>query len=915
MWTTGIAVSGGNAGGNTIDPGKIGGLEGQVNIEDVFPAEFLDIIPDAVVVVDASGHIVQANSQAGKAFGYTTDELEGQPMEMLVPERFRVQHRKHRIEFSSTPVQRSMGTGRLLIGRKKDGAEFPVEVSLNPMDSPGRRLVLAIVRDLTEFQRIQEDLHKSELLFRHIVETANEGIWMLDPQGIVTYANPRIAEMLGLSLPEVVGRSVLDFVDPACASELQASIENREKGNAEQREICYRRKDGSLLYVLCNTRPEFTSDGRFAGSLSMLTDITDRKQFEEELRDSEQKFHTLASGSSVGITTTDENGDCTYISQRWCDLTGTPPEKWIGKGWVDMVHPEDRERLVTEWYQVALTSGEHHAEFRFLNDRGKTIWVHVSSVARRSSTGKLLGWVGVITDISEFKQVESQLLQAQKMEAVGRLAGGVAHDFNNVLTIIAGYSSLIVAAADPNDLVHRQAAEIKKASDRAAALTHQLLAFGRKQILQPRLFDLNAVVKDTVGMLRRMINEDIEVRCLIKSGDIQIKADLSQMEQIVMNLVVNARDSMPMGGKLTIETDVVFLDEAYSREHLPVLPGAYARLAVTDTGTGIAPENLDHIFEPFFTTKEKDKGTGLGLATVYGIVQQSGGTIQVYSEPGHGTTFKIYLPVAEGAAEKIFTTPKTIDFHGCETILLVEDDADVRGLVCSVLRDHGYTVLEAANGNDAMLVSAEHQQIIDVAITDVVMPHMSGRQVAERLLLLRPNLRILYMSGYTDNAIVHHGVLDAETNFIHKPFTPDALARKVRELLDAKPSSAEFIAPTVLVADDDTFVRDMIVDILQSHGFRTIPAGNGREAWNLLRHTGVSLVITDILMPHKDGIDLIFEIQNAFPSVPIIAISSLSGSMDLVDSLPALRSVIALRKPFDAQQLQAALEAALGLKL
>ncbi|HEY0321200.1 MAG TPA: response regulator [Pyrinomonadaceae bacterium] len=384
---------------------------------------------------------------------------------------------------------------------------------------------------------------------------------------------------------------------------------------------------------------------------------------------------------------------------------------------------------------------------------------------------------------SERAQAE-QLRQSQKLESVGQLAGGIAHDFNNLLTAINGYSELTLRRLQTADPLRQNIVEIKKAGDRAASLTRQLLAFSRKQVLQPKVLDLNSIVSDLEKMLCRLIGEDLELRTVLEPQLGSIKADPGQIEQVLMNLTVNARDAMPHGGKLIIETENVYLDKDYAGQHIAVNPGPYVMLAVSDTGTGMDEKTRARIFEPFFTTKEAGKGTGLGLSTVYGIVKQSGGNIWVYSEVGRGTSFKVYLPrVDEGAQEYKRSAEPEEAIQGAETILLAEDDDMVRKLASEVLSLYGYQVLEAANGGAALLICERHKEPIHLLVTDVIMPEMSGRELANRLSQLRPEMKVLYMSGYTDNAIVHQGVLDEETHFIQKPFAPDALARKVREVL------------------------------------------------------------------------------------------------------------------------------------
>jgi two-component system cell cycle sensor histidine kinase/response regulator CckA len=389
-------------------------------------------------------------------------------------------------------------------------------------------------------------------------------------------------------------------------------------------------------------------------------------------------------------------------------------------------------------------------------------------------------------DITEGRNLEEQLRQAQKMEAIGRLAGSVAHDFNNLLSVILSYSTLVLGELKAVDPLRADVEAIKRAGERAAELTHQLLAFSRRQVLAPKIVDLNDVVRQSERMLQRLLGEDIELVTRLNRCASKVKVDPGQIDQVIMNLALNARDAMPNGGKLTIETNDAVLDEAYALDHFGVRSGAHVMLAISDTGVGMDKETQSRIFEPFFTTKSPGKGTGLGLSTVFGIVQQSGGHVWVYSEPGAGASFKVYLPkAAEGELPHI-EQPEPATLEGSETILLVEDQEEVRRVACEVLRRFGYHVIEARNPGEALLECERHPRTIHLLLTDVVMPRMNGRELAERLLKIRPNLRVLYMSGYTENAIVHHGILDSGIAYLQKPLVPDALGRRVREVLDMR---------------------------------------------------------------------------------------------------------------------------------
>jgi signal transduction histidine kinase/DNA-binding response OmpR family regulator len=509
--------------------------------------------------------------------------------------------------------------------------------------------------------------------------------------------------------------------------------------------------------------------------------------------------------------------------------------------------------------RVWATGEEQHLEVEFRGVVWDAHWIPVSEDL----------YMHYAFDITERRQTEAKLAQAHKMESIGRLAGGVAHDFNNLLTVINGYSLLLLGKLGPADPLRAGLQEIHKAGERAAGLTLQLLAFSRKQVLEPRVLDLNREVDQMRSMLGRLAGEDVEVRVELSAQAGSVHADPHQLEQVIMNLVVNARDAMPHGGKLLIETAGVELDERYVQSHLEAHAGRHVLLAVSDSGVGMDDETRRQIFEPFFTTKGLGKGTGLGLSMVQGIVVQSGGHIEVYSEPGHGTTFKVYLPrVEEGAVADTGMPEAALALGGEETVLVVEDQAEVREYAVTVLRAYGYRVIPAESAGEALLMFEREPERIDLALTDVVMPNISGRELANRLEKLQPGIKVLFMSGYTDNVIVHHGVLEAGAQFIQKPFSPERLAARVREVLGPpKPLGR------ILLADDEAGVRGFLRAALEEGGYEVIEAADGKQALREARAGGVDLVITDIVMPEQDGIETIQTLRKELPGIGIIAIS------------------------------------------
>jgi two-component system cell cycle sensor histidine kinase/response regulator CckA len=626
-------------------------------------------------------------------------------------------------------------------------------------------------------------LRDRELRFRRLFEAGVAGVTISDLDGNFKEANDAFLRMLGYTREEMLaGKLNWEVITPLdqLVPDTEARAQLKSTGFLPLREREYVHRDGRHIAALVGAA---ALEGK-TECISYITDISARKREENALRVSERQYRALFEQSPLPKFLFD------YTSRRFLAVNETAVRTYgysrdeFLKMTVDDIQVCDDAASAGAGVEVSPVGTTQRGPWRHVKKDGTRIDVDITA-HRFVFEGRPCG-LTVAQDVTERSRMEGQLRQAQKMDAIGNLAGGVAHDFNNILSVILSYSHMLAEGLKPGDPMREDLEEISGAGERAAALTRQLLAFSRQQILQPRVLDLNAVIAGVARMLRRVVGEDVELTVTSAAELGAVTADPGQVEQVLMNLVVNARDAMPKGGKLTIETANVKLDEGYAVTHTGVEPGTYVMLAVTDTGSGMDAGTRDRIFEPFFTTKERGKGTGLGLSTVFGIVRQSGGNIWVYSEPGEGTTIKVYLPLA-GAVSAIITelAPDTRARHGSETILLVEDEESVRALVRTILERHGYLVLEAQSGGDALLLCEQHKATIHVLLTDVVMPRMSGRQLAQRLAPLRPDMRVLFMSGYTDDSIVRHGVLDSDVAFLQKPITPEALTRRLREVIES----------------------------------------------------------------------------------------------------------------------------------
>jgi PAS domain S-box-containing protein len=556
---------------------------------------------------------------------------------------------------------------------------------------------------------------------------------------------------------------------------------------------------------------------------------------------------------------------------------------------------------------------------------GRLLHVQLSVRAVRNGEGLVECYETFARDVTDQRRLQAQLAQAQKMEAIGRLAGGIAHDFNNLLTVITGYTDLLLEDLDGDDPHRDEVEEVRKAAEGAVSLTRQLLAFSRQQVIEPRVLDLNRVIGNVRRMLQRVIGEDIAFAASLAPDLCPVRADVGQLEQVLMNLAVNARDAMPTGGKLTLETANGEVQNESIGTPGGAAPSQCAVLTVSDTGVGMDDATKARIFEPFFTTKGLGKGTGLGLATVYGIVEQAGGSVTVDSELGRGTRFKIYLPAVNAPPEEQALSSGTDGGRGTETVLLVEDAAGVRAVARQALDRQGYTVLEASNGEAALELAATHPGPIHLLLTDVVMPELSGRQVAERLVRVRPKTAVLYMSGYTDDAIVRHGILEAGIAYIQKPFPPDGLARKVREVLDVArnrmatvgvvPKGETATRARILVIDDDEAIRTAIRRTLEHAGHDVLEAADGVMGLRVYRESGADVIVVDLFMPGRDGLEFIRDLRTEGRSTKIIAISGggRSQQTDLLKAAAVFGAARTLSKPLALADLVAAVHDLLGV--
>ena len=768
---------------------------------EVWFRSIFDSVTDAIFVHDAlTGDVLDVNRRACEIFGYTAEEFRRLGLGVLG-----MDEPPYTREDTVAWVTKAAASGRELFNwqsRTSDGRLISQEVSLQAASLDGRDCVLATVRDVTERQKTQaalveseERVRTSEERLRAVLSSSPLGVALIDRDEIVQIWNPAMEQIFGWTAVEVLGQP-WPAVPPAKSAE-SADLQRRwMRGESLSTvDLVRQGKDGSRVDLEAHFAPVLDVAGVVIGSMAIMRDVAEEKRIQEQLesqantlRERDEELQAVIQAAPIAIIRVDPEERVMLWNPAAEEMFGWTEEEVLGRP-IPFVSPELREE------------SDRHLE---LSLRGESVWGE--EIVRRRKDGSLVecqrwtvpmygrdgsvvGIMGLLRGIAQEKRMQAMLRQSQKMEAVGRLAGGIAHDFNNLLTAIIGYSDLALANAEPDCPSRDDVREIKRAAERASGLTRQILAFSRRQPLQPKLLSLSRTLQGMDSLLRRTLGEDIDFQIRLDSDVGLTQVDPHQLEQVLMNLAVNARDAMPEGGSLIVETANVELGEPYRAAHPDVHPGPYVMLAVSDTGRGMDAETMSHLFEPFFTTKPLGEGTGLGLSTVYGIVKQSGGDVAVQSAPGRGSTFRIYLPRVDGPAPAghLPATFAPGETPPQATILVVEDETSVRALVCRVLARQGYSILEAGNGPAAMRALDESGQSIDLLLTDVMLPGgVLGHVLAERLTASRPHLRVLYMSGYARDAIVHDGRLDEGVDLLEKPFTPEVLVDRVREALLAR---------------------------------------------------------------------------------------------------------------------------------
>ena len=866
-------------------------------------------IGDAVITTDRSGRVRSMNSVAEALTGWTEAEASGRPC----GEVFRV-FSEETGEQAAGIVERVLREG-VVIGlanhselERRDGSRLPVEDSGAPIrDATGAVTgVVLVFRDVSAERANQRALRESENRFRRLAENAPDIIYRYEfaPVRRFSYVSPAATPITGYTPEEFYADPDLGVrITPPERRPVVEKLFRGEQVLEPSREVEWICKDGRLITVEVHDTPVYDEAGALVAIEGIARDITERRRNEEALR----RLSLVVEQAPVSIVITDKDANIEYVNPAFTAITGYTRDEVLGKNPRILQSGETPPEVYRDLWSAVTAGREWRGEFRNKTKDGRVFCERAVIAPLLDSRGKITHFVGIKEDITENRKLEQQLLQAQKMEAVGRLAGGVAHDFNNLLTVINGYSELLRDRLAEGDPLRDMAEQIRRAGERAADLTQQLLAFSRKQPARPQPLSLNELVSQSKGMLERLLGEDIELITRLAPGLGLVMADPGQMHQILMNIAVNARDAMPGGGTLTVETANVEVDHGYAGLASDAVPGSYVVLAITDTGIGMDAETRERIFEPFFTTKEVGKGTGLGLSTVYGIVRQYGGWITVSSEPDRGSTFRIHLPrMPDATAVTWETEPKSAVAGGSETILVVEDQAEVRKFAVAVLNGLGYRVLEAARGEDALLIAGRHAGPIQLLLTDAVMPGMTGMELAVRLRSSRPDMAAIFMSGYGESVIARDGMISPDVNYLAKPFSADLLARKVREALDSRRP-----VHSILVVDDEEAVRNLFRNILAGAGYAVTAAADGKEAMKAARQQRFDLVITDLVMPEQEGLETIRALRKERPDAKLVAVSGAFHG-EFLKVAEMLGASASLMKPVSPNRLLATVQRVLS---
>ena len=745
---------------------------------------------DAIFIADPeSGMMLDCNRKGEELIGRSREELRRMHQTELHPPQER---RQYSADFGRAASTKGARFTELEV-LHRDGHRIPVEISSGgTIELGGRQVHFGIFRDISERKETESALRHSESLFRKVFELLPVGLWLADRQGKLLEGNPMGVKIWGGS-PLVPQEDYGVFKARRLPSGEEIAPDDWALARTVNEGVTIADElleidafDGVTRTIRNYTAPVLGDDGKIMAAIVVNHDITEQKKAEAQLRESEERYRSYVDNAPYGIFICDEQGRYLDLNRAASDITGFSREELLGMSITDIVAESDLESGL-QHFQRVLETGRSSGELRFRHKEGYLR--HWSVEAVKIADNRLLGFVTDITDRigaeEERQQLEQQLHQSQRMEAMGRLAGGVAHDFNNLLTVINGFSELLLENLTPEDPMRVDVEEIRGAARTAASLTEQLLAFSRRQIIAPRVLDLKQKFPPMESMLRRLIGEDIELVSDHAADTWNIRFDPGQVDQVLVNLAVNARDAMMEGGTLTIRSRNVALTTDAPEPSGMVPEGEYVKLTVSDSGCGMPPETVARIFDPFFTTKEVGKGTGLGLATVYGILEQNDSHITVESEVGRGSTFRIFIPRHRGSPGEAEPGAADLDATGTETILVVEDQDMVRALAERVLRSHGYQVISARDGGEALIKAEAHDNGIDLVLTDMVMPKMSGKDLVDRLARLERGIRVLYMSGYTDDAIARHGIFEGGDHFIRKPFSPGDLVRQVRRILDS----------------------------------------------------------------------------------------------------------------------------------